>query len=643
MFDFVRKHTKIMMGVMFLLIIPSFVLFGIEGYTRFREGGETVARVAGQDITKAEWDSAHKQDVDRMRASMPTLDASLLESEQARYSSLERLVQQRVLSTAADKVHLLITDQRLAFELQQNPTIASLKRADGSLDLERYQQLLSGQGMTPAMFEARMRSEIALRQVMGAITGTGPGATVVADAALGAFFQRREVQIARFDSAEFKPKVNLTEADLEAYHKAHPAEFQAQEQAAIEYITLDLAAVEKGLSVDEGEMKTYFEQNAAQLAGKEERRASHILINAPTSASDADKKKARALAAELLAQVRKSPDRFAEIARKSSQDPGSAAAGGDLDFFGRGAMVKPFEDAVFAMKKGEISDLVESEFGLHIIQLTDVRAPKQRSFAEMRPEIEALLRKQQAQRKFAEAAETFTNTVYEQADSLKPAADKLKLEIRTATLNSRTPASDSKGPLANAKFLKLIFSADALEKKRNTEAVEFGSSQLVAGRVVSHTPARSLPLAEVRDKVRERLVMIRAAELAKKEGETQLAAWKVDAAGAKLAPAVVLSRDQPQQQPIELVAAVMRAELGSAPTWLGIDLGEGGYAVARVSRIVPRDTVAAERLRQERDQYREWWVAAEGRAYYQWLKDRLKVEIKVAKPTSELTASSIER
>ena len=152
---------------------------------------------------------------------------------------------------------------------------------------------------------------------------------------------------------------------------------------------------------------------------------------------------------------------------------------------------------------------------------------------------------------------------------------------------------------------------------------------------------RSSP--EVRDKVRERLVNIRAAELAKKEGEAQLAAWKVDGANAKLAPAVVLSRDQPQQQPIELVATVMRAELGTTPVWLGIDLGERGFAVARVSKIVPRDTVAADRVQQERDQYREWWVAAEGRAYYQWLKERLKVEIKVAKPTSELTASTIER
>ena len=194
----------------------------------------------------------------------------------------------------------------------------------------------------------------------------------------------------------------------------------------------------------------------------------------------------------MLDAVKKAPATFAEVAKANSQDPGSAVKGGDLDFFARGAMVKPFEDAAYAMKKGDISALVESDFGFHIIQLTDIKAAKQKSFEEAKPELLEDAKKQQAQKKFAEAAETFTNAVYEQSDSLKPIADKLKLEVKTASNVTRTAAAGATGALANPKFLNAIFSADAIEKKRNTEAFELANKQLVSGRIAQYTAARTL-------------------------------------------------------------------------------------------------------------------------------------------------------
>ncbi len=635
MFDFVRQHTKIMMGVMFLLIIPSFVFFGVQGYSNMREAGETVASVAGQDISKAEWDDAHRREVDRLRAQMPNIDVSMFDTEQARYGSLERLVQQRVLQAAADKSRLVTGDQRLAREIQENPSVAALRKPDGTLDLDGYRQMLSSQGMSPESFEARVRADLSARQVVGALSASGLPSAGMADQALNAFFQRREIQIARFERAGHIGKVALTDADLEAYYKANPLQFQAPEQATIEYVTLDLAAVEKGLSVNDADLKTYYEQNAKQWEAKEERRASHILVNAPKSAPQADREKAKARANELLAQVRKAPDTFAEVAKKNSQDTGSAASGGDLDFFGRSAMVKPFEDAAYAMKKGEISDLVESEFGFHIIRLTDVRAPRQRGFDELKAEIEATVRKQQAKAKFSEAAETFRNTAYEQPDSLKPVAEKLKLEVTTATLSGREPAKDAKGALANAKFLKAIFAPESIQRKQNIEAMDLGGNQMASARIASYAPARTLPLAEVRDKVRERLIQVRAAELARNEGLAMLAAWKANPASANLPAAVTLSRDQPQQQPSEVVAAVMRADLSSVPAWIGVDLGEQGYAVVKINKIVPREALPDERKTQDRKQYTDWWAAAEGMAYYKLLKERHKVRINVPKPGTE--------
>ena len=632
MFDFVRKHTKIMMFVMFLLIIPSFVLFGIDGYNRDREKGETVARVGSHEITQGEWDAAHKSESDRLRASMPNLDVKLLDSAEARYATLEQLVRERVLAQAADKFNLMTSDARLARELQENPTISSLRQPDGKLDMERYRQLAASQGLTPEGFEARVRRDLSVRQVEAGVAGTGFSVAGVADLALNAFFERREVQIASFTTADFASRVSPTEGELDAFYKANQTLFQASEQASIEYVVLDLESVKKSISINEAELKSYYDQNAARLSGNEERRASHILINAAKEAPAADRQKARARADELLQAVRKSPDSFAELARKNSQDTGSAANGGDLDFFARGAMVKPFEDVAFSLKKNDISEVVESDFGFHIIKLTDIKTPQQRSFEELRAGIEADLKQQQAQRKFAETAEAFTNGVYEQSDSLKPVADKLKLEVKTGVNVTRQPAPGATGVLANAKFLAAIFGTDAVEKKRNTEAVETAPSQLAAGRITQYTPARTIPFADVRNSVRERVVAARAAELARKEGLEKLSVWKTAPASAVMPAAVLVSRDQPQNTAPQVLVAALRADASALPAFVGVDLGAQGYAVVRVNKIVPRPAPAEAAAVQDRAQYAQLWTGAENQSYYGLLKERFKAQIMAAQP-----------
>jgi peptidyl-prolyl cis-trans isomerase D len=630
MFDFVRKHTKAMQLMLFILIVPSFVLFGLEGYNRFREKGEAVAKVDGREITQADWDNAHRAEVDRLRQQMPNLDAKMFDSEEARYGTLQKLVRDHVLAAAVEHEHLMVGDQRLARELQSNQLISSLRGPDGKLDVERYRQLLAAQGMTPEMYENQVRTGIATQQVLAGVQGSGFTPAVQADVALGSFFQKREVQVARFNAADYVAKVQPTDADLDAYYKANPKLFQAPEQATIEYLLLDLAAVQKGITVPEQDLKTYYEQNASRLGGAEERRASHILINAQKTASAEEKAKAKARAEELLAQVKKNPDSFADVAKKDSQDPGSAAQGGDLDFFARGAMTKPFEDAVFGMKqKGEIVGPVESEFGYHIIKLTDMKVPVRKTFEEVRPQLEADLSKQQAQKRYAELAETFTNTVYEQADSLKPAAEKLKLEIRTAPGVSRTPMPGAAGALANAKFLQAVFSPESVERKRNTEAMEIGANQMVSGRIAQYSPARTRPLAEVRDQVRQAVVAERAAAMARKEGEEKLAAWKATPASATLPAAEVISRQDAGKQPRPVVEAALRGEAGALQ---GVSLGAEGYAIVKVVKVVPREAPAAAQAQQEVQQYTRAWSTAEALAYYENLQKRYKVQINAPKP-----------
>jgi peptidyl-prolyl cis-trans isomerase D len=632
MFDFIRKNNKVLMFLLFLLIIPSFVLFGVEGYTRMNDRGEVVARVAGEDIRQGEWDAAHRREADQLRQSMPNLDPQLLDSPQARFGTLERMIRDRVLRAAADDARLVTGDQRLAAELQRSPMIASLRGPDGKLDMARYRQLAAQQGMTPEMFEEQMRASLSLQQVLAGVTGTAFASETQARVALGAFLERREVQVQRFDAAEFAAKVQPTPQEVEAFYQANPQMFQAPEQVDVEYLVLDAESVMKGITLNEADVRAYFEQNISRVTGPEERRASHILIAAPASAPAEQRQAAKAKAEDILAQVRKQPGRFAELARQHSQDPGSAARGGDLEFFSRGAMVKPFEDAAFALQKGDTSGVVETDFGYHIIRVTDVKVPRQRNFDEMRAQLEADLRKQQAQRKFAETADAFSNAVYEQADSLQPAAEKFNLTVQTATGITRQPPADAKGPLANARRRNVLFSPDSLERKRNTEAVETSSGQLTAARVVRHQPARTLPLAEVSDSVRERLRATRGAELARKAGEEKLAEVQAKPQAASLPPPIVVSRDETRNLPGPIVEGALRADPTALPLATGIDLGNQGYAVVKVLKVIAREAPAAELARQERDQVAQWWASAEGLAYYNLLKERFKVQIRAPRP-----------
>ena len=634
MFDFIRKHTKITMGFLFLLIVPSFILFGLDGYTKNAGKGNVVAKVDGQEIVQSDWDKAHLREVDRVKAANPSLDVKLLDSPEARYATLERLVRDRVLAAASIKLKLNTSDQRLARELQNNPEIAALRKPDGTLDMERYRQLLGSQSLSPEMFEANVRADLSSRQVLNGVAGSGLISPVAAQTALNAYFQKRQIQVALFPAADYGSKLNPTDAELEQFYKTIENQFQAPQQANIEYVMLDIDAIKKGITVSDADLKVYYDQNAQRLTSTEERRASHILIASPKSMPSAERQKAKAKASELLAVIKKSPDQFADVARKNSEDPGSATTGGDLDFFARGAMVKPFSDVAFAMKKGNISDVVETEFGYHIIKLTDIKESKQRTFEEMKPELEADIKKQQAQKKFTETVDAFTNGVYEQADTLKPIAERLKLEIKLANGVSRKPLPGATGALVNVKFLNAIFSPDSIEKKRNTEVVEIGSNQLVSGRITQYTAARTRPLSEVKQLVRQRWIDVRGAEEARKEGAAKLAAWKISPDSAILQDMVVISRDPTQtaKQSVPLINAVLQANTTTLPAFIGVDLAAQGYAVVKIVKVLPREPAAESVAKQEINQYSQWWTSAESMAYYEGLKARFQTEIKVPKP-----------
>ena len=627
MFEFVRTHNRWLQLGLLVLILPSFVVFGIQGYSRFTDGANaSVASVDGQSITQAEWDASHQQQVERIRRQSPQADIKQFDSPAARAQTLDVLVRERVLRAAAADAHLAVTDERLKRNFVNDPQFAAVRNADGSVN----KLMLSAQGMSTEMFAAQLRQEMLLQQVLGGVSGSVLAANAVSGIGLDALLQRRVLHMARFEAKDQLGGLQPTEAELQAYFKAHEADFRAPEQAVIDYLVLDLEVLKKGITVPEEDLRKYYAENTSRYTAKEERRARHILVKVEADAAADVKQKAKAKAEALLAEARKSPAGFAELAKKNSDDSGSAANGGDLDFFGRGAMVKAFDDAAFAMKPGEISNLIETEFGFHIIKLEAIKGGDKRPFDDVRASIEDEVKKQLASKRWAEAAELFTNTVYEQSDSLQPAQDKLKLNKRSATVQ-RTPTPGAPAVLASPKLLEAVFGKEVLQNKRNTDAVEVGPNQLAAARVTAYKPARTMGLNEVQEAVRQRLLAEQAMALARKAGQALLAQSKADPAAAKLPLTATVSRNKPEGLAASALNAVLGADASTLPTLLGVELPGQGYLVARIDQILPRDLPANENAELQ-GQYAQAWARAESEAYYQALKLREKVEIKVKTP-----------
>lgn len=623
MFDFVRKHTRILQFLMVLLILPSFVVFGIQGYSRFASDEGSVAKVASQKITQNEWDNANRNAAERFRAQQPNIDSKVFDSPEFKKQSLESLVRQYVLAAAAHDQNLNAPTARLVRVFSTDPQFANLRNPDGTLN----KQLLESRGMSPAQFEALLRQELTVGQVLAGVQMTGQTSKLANRQAVDALFQVRDVQWQKFEPKQYAAQLNPTTEQLQAYYKdpANASWLTAPEKAEVQYVVLDIDTLKKRVTVNEDDLRRSYQENIARFTTAEERRASHILIKAEKSATPDQKKAAKAKAEQLLAQLQKNPSLFAELAKKNSDDPGSAANGGDLDFFGKGSMVRPFEEAVWALKPGQLSGVVESDFGFHIIQLTAVRGGQPQPFEAVRAQLEDDARKQLAQREYASAAEKFTNGVYEQSDSLKPVADELKLQVMTAADVLHEPGAKDQGVLNNRRLLDALFDATNRAKGRNTEAIEVGPNKLVSARIVKYSPAALQPFEAVQTTVREHWVKAEALKAARKDAEQKLALWKQSPDKAQLPPSVQMSRKLVFAQPPQVMDAALRIPEKQLPAWTMVDLGADGVAVLRVNKVLPIQ-ITDQEINETEAQFGSYWGKAEADAYYRALKRQYKVE-----------------
>ncbi|HSO06049.1 MAG TPA: SurA N-terminal domain-containing protein [Pelomicrobium sp.] len=581
MFDYVR-NSKLLVQVILGLIIAAFALWGVESY---RAGGTTagVAEVNGSTITQREFEDALRRQQDQLRQVLGSVDAATLDNPELRRGVLDNLIQQRLLVERAARLGFAIPDAQLADVIRQ---IEAFQR-DGQFSQERYEALLRQQGMTPIMFEEQLRQELKVRQLADPYLAQDFVTQPMVERLVAVLEQKREISRASVAAESFLDKVSVDDAEAKAYYETRTEEFRVPEQVRVDYLVLSADALAGRIEVSEDELKAYYEAHRSEFGVPEERKASHILITVPAGAGEEERAKARRKAEELAAQAKKEPSRFAELAKTHSQDPGSAGNGGDLGSFRRGVMVKPFDDAVFAMTEGEIRGPVETEFGYHVIKLEAIKPSTVPAFEQARADVLRAVRTQKAARRLAEAAESFSNLVYEQPESLQPAADALGLTVQSSGWITR---SGENAPFpVNPRLLDALFGPDAVKDKRNTEAIEVAPNTLVAARVTEHKAASRKPFDEVERQIVARLKREKAAALAAKEGAALLEKLrKGESVKLEWTGPSLVSRQEAAGVPPAALRGIFQAEKPSLPAYVGED-GPTGYTIYRVSGIVEAD------------------------------------------------------
>lgn len=626
MFEAIRSNQRVAQIILAILIVP-FAFFGMDAYFSDAPGDSDVAMVAGSSISMLEFEQALREQQDRLReASGGAVDRALLESEALRRSVLDNIINRRVLALYALENRFSVSAQ----ELQE--TIASVPSffEDGQFSLQRYEALLRAQGMTPAMFEARLAQDVRIQQLSMAVGGGAFVPPATARRLLLAQLEERSVRELRLSSSALGADATIDEAQIQSWYERERMQFQRPERIQAEFVVFDRAAVERMVDVSADEVRAFYEDNPERFGVGEERRARHILLELAADADDATVEQVTADAAALIAQLRQDPEQFAALAAEKSADVGTAARGGDLGFFGRGLMVGPFEDAVFALAEEEFAEPVRSQFGIHVIQLTDIKPATQRSLTEVQDEIADELRAQTASRLYAEEAEHFANLVYEQPDSLEPAAEALQVEIQRTDWISE--ADGNLDGFRNERLLSALFSVDAIQDGRNTEAIEVAPNTLLSARVRAHQAAQQLPLDEVREEIIELLRAEAGSKKAQEQGAALLAALeKGDAAeeeAARFGELRSLQRLAPGL-PAAAMQAVFSAPSTRLPVHVGLSDDNGDYLIYRIEAVDrPQLDEDDPRIASVAEQYSELLAEQDFGAFIAELRKRYEVEVR---------------
>ncbi|GGY13607.1 SurA N-terminal domain-containing protein [Paludibacterium paludis] len=604
MFEFVQNN-KIVIRIILGAVALTFVGFGVSSYTSAIDD-PYLAKVGDTKI--------YKQDLDRALEGQPADPAS-------REQALNGLIRRELLLQDARNAGLGVSDAALQQAILAIPEF----QENGKFSKARYAEFLKQRSMTAEVFQERLSRDILLQQQMAPFLAGQIVPKSLVERTGGLLGETRTVRAVVLKPDMFAAEVDTSDKALKAYYDANLARYKAPDQVKLDYVVLSQAAVAAALPVSDADLQAFYDQHKAEFSKNEERRASHILLSVPQGAKPEEKARIKAEAEKILKEVRANPASFAAIAKSRSQDPGSAVKGGDLGYFAQGTMVKPFNDAVFAMKAGQISDVIETEFGFHIIRLDSVKVP---DFASLKPRLLEQLQARNAGARYRQMADRLGELAYQQGDSLDPIVKELKLEVRHSDWMSRSvPGPDAM--LANPKVLDAAFGDDVLKKKHNSEPVDVGNNTLVVVRVAGHQAAHQLSLDEVKGRIRTEIVAREGAKLAEKKGAALLADLKSgkEPAGYAFSPALTVSRSDNKGMPLSDLKAIFSIDGAKVPGFAGAKHDTGEYVVYRLDKVEAAPAITEGQREQLVNILGQMTANAQAESYLKSLLTKYKVTV----------------
>lgn len=495
------------------LIVLSFVFAGVGSYLT-SPGTSAVATVNGEEISAQELDRAYQNQRAQMESQFGESVAQLFSSEEYlanfRRSALDRLISEKLIQQQASEIGLRVSDEQIRETIVQMPEF----QFGGQFDNERFQTILRQNGFSPADFRNYLRIQMTQNQLAAALTTSAFALDSEVEEANMLQRQTRDAKHLMVSAASFADSVEVSEADIETFYNNNIASFDTEEKVKLAYVKLSVEDLKGRVSVDDDAVRTYYEANLPSYGKEEERRVSHILIE---SGDDVDA--ARAEIEALKAQLDNGAD-FATLASENSDDTFSAENGGDLDFITPEMMDAEFDEAAFALDSvGDVSDIVETDFGFHIIKLTDINEAQTKSFEEVESDIRESLLYDQAMEKYFELQNTLAEIAFEVPDTLEDAANAVNLPVQETALFSRNTAPEE---LNLPALLDDAFSSELIEERLNSDIIELDDENIVAIRVIEHEPQRTQSLDEVRDSITASVKSTKAREAAQ--------AWASDVA-----------------------------------------------------------------------------------------------------------------
>lgn len=604
--------------------------FGIESY--FMSQTETfVAKVGKHEITQQEFQN--RLNLLRQQASAQQgdqFDPSVFEKPETKQRVLDAMIDQQLLTQAATDLGMRVSDQALRDTISGIPGV----QVNGKFDPAMYRAWLAGQGKTSNQFESEVRNELSITQIPGAIGAN----TIVTDAELDSYLnlsmQRRDLRYFSVPRPALTDS-NVDDAQIDAYYKAHQADFMNPEQVSVKYIEVNGGDLKVDAQPSDADLKKRYEDEKQRFVQPEQRLVSHILINVPKNATPEQQKAALAKAEQLASEAK--PDNFAKLAEQSSDDLGSKRSGGDLGWLEKGVTNASFDDALFSLQRGQVSKPVLSDEGYHVLWLRDVRSGQARPFEEVRDQLAKEAMTGDRDRKYNELAGKLTDNAYQNPSSLEPAAQALGLPIKTTELFSRQGGS---GMASNPKLVQASFADDVLAQGNNSGLVELGPDHAVVIHVDKHVAAAAKPLADVRDAVREKILEERIAAAAKAKSDALLArlqkgedmAAVAASVGAAVKSANEITHGQSDVAPALISEAfTLPHPAAGKPQFASVAEQDGSYALLAVDKVQNADL--AKVPAELRTTLRQQMVQAYGGSATQEFIDTLKAktEIKIAK------------